>query len=296
MANNCDFYNYIVISTDVFRQEIVLFKCCIKNGPNEYITRIPFKDWDKIDPYQLCLDNIDKFGESHDDSLCGFCIEKGAEGRCYKTGNELKRVCVYTDFSCNANCTFCKSYQPSREKLRQDKSLRKNVKKIHFDILEKLKGHNIEVELTCIGEPFFYKSEIKQFFRNLKDNDYKKISIVTNGSLIDDEIIELAKASNINFFFLVSLNVPNEKAYNEIMGLKNFDKTFNNVLKIKKAGIDINTTFTICSDSLKYLNEYQGLFNTLKENNIRIEIREDYNNRENLLKDERLHQLQEWAK
>lgn len=296
MANNCAFYDYIVLSADVFSREIVIYKCCIKSSPNEYITRISFNEWLKLDPYQVCLNNINNFGKNHNPSLNDFCIEKGAEGGCYRENNQLKRICLYLDFTCNANCVFCKSYKKSREKLMSDADSRKEIKSIYFDTLNKLKQKNVEVELTCVGEPFFYLNDITLFLESLQENDFNRISIVTNGSLINDKVLKTLETCKVPFFFLVSLNVPNEQAYNEIMKLSNFQKTFDNILAIHNLGIIINVTFTICRESLKYLNDYLNVFSILKQNNIAIEIRKDYNAVFTNEEDMQIHQLQEWAK
>lgn len=275
MANNCAFYDYIVVSFDTAINKVVLYKCCIKNGPNEYITTYTLNEWSKLDPYEECKKYINDFGLNHDKTLFPFCIEKGAEKECFKENNTLKKVAVYMDFSCNADCTFCKYYKFHRDKFRQNKILREEIKNQYFNTIAKLKGKNIGLELTCVGEPFFYHNEMKNFLKGLKQYDFNFITIVSNGSKIDEEDISYMKASNITFITLISLNVPNEKAYNEIMKLSNFQKTFDTILKIKENNIIISVSFVICRESLKYADDYEPIFKALKNRDIAIEVRPD---------------------
>jgi MoaA/NifB/PqqE/SkfB family radical SAM enzyme len=177
-----------------------------------------------------------------------------------------------------------------------DADSRKEIKSIYFDTLNKLKQKNVEVELTCVGEPFFYLNDITLFLESLQENDFNRLSIVTNGSLINDKVLKTLETCKVPFFFLVSLNVPNEQAYNEIMKLSKFQKTLDNILAIHNLGIIINVTFTICRESLKYLNDYLNVFSILKQNNIAIEIRKDYNAVFTNEECTQIRQLQEWAK
>lgn len=277
MAGNCVFYDYIVVNFDTIINKVVLYKCCIKSGPNEYIKTYSIDEWSEIDPYEECKKYINDFGQHHDKTLFPFCIEKGAKSECFKENNTLKKISVYMDYSCNANCVFCKSYKTHRDNFRNNKELREKVKTEYFNTLYKLKAKDIGLELTCVGEPFFYHNEIKNFLKELKQGDFNFITIVSNGTKIDNDDISYIKKSNIPFYTLISLNVPNEQAYNEIMGLSNFQKTFNTILKIKENDIIVSVSFVICQNTLKYASDFKKVFQTLKEKNIPIEVRPDFN-------------------
>lgn len=271
MANNCKFYNGIVISFDVFNSEVVLYKCCYKHSENEYITRYSIEDWETCNIVEECTKYIDNFGQNHNSDIDNYCISNGAEGCCFREGNTLQMVYVYLNYNCNADCIFCKEFKERRDFLKNNLELTLKLKDLFFQTLYRLKNKGIGIELTSVGEPFFFKSDIKQFISSCSGGEFTKIRFVTNASLIDDELLGLIKNSNIAFEGTVSLNVPNEKAYREIMKLGQFEKTLNNTLKLSKVA-RIDASFVIDQETLKYYEEFPAVFKVLKSEGISFYI------------------------
>ena len=93
--------------------------------------------------------------------------------------NELYSICWNITNKCNENCKFC------YRKLCKDNTIEEN-KKI-FDQLSKIKIGKISF---CGGEPLLYDGlfEIVDYIHNL--NPQIKLSITTNGQIIDDKLLE----------------------------------------------------------------------------------------------------------
>ena len=93
--------------------------------------------------------------------------------------NELYSICWNITNKCNENCKFC------YRKLCKDNTIEEN-KKI-FDQLSKIKIGKISF---CGGEPLLYDElfEIVDYIHNL--NPQIKLSITTNGQIIDDKLLE----------------------------------------------------------------------------------------------------------
>lgn len=269
MGNNCVFYNGLVVSFDVWQNDIVIYKCCYKHRPEEYIKRYKVEEWESLDIITELSNNIDNFGIQHDKNIDEYCVSKGAECECFRTGNKLERVCVYLNYECNANCTFCDEFGERRDWIKNHPELRETLHALYFKTLESLKGKNLEVEFTCVGEPLFYKRDMKNFLKSCSKSDFKSLAFVSNGSLFDDELLQIMKDTEIDFIGLISLNCSSEACYNEVMRLSNFDKTVENIIKLKEVA-RFSVSFVIDIPSLKYSQEYPAIFKKLKENNIQF--------------------------
>ncbi len=147
--------------------------------------------------------------------------------------NELYSICWNITNKCNENCKFC------YRKLCKDNTIEEN-KKI-FDQLSKIKIGKISF---CGGEPLLYDGlfEIVDYIHNL--NPQIKLSITTNGQIIDDKLLEkiISKFDYITYSIDSSNEEMNEyigRGYNHLSKIENLLKKCNNRIKIK-----INTVVT----------------------------------------------------
>lgn len=120
--------------------------------------------------------------------------------------NELYSICWNITNKCNENCKFC------YRKLCKDNTIEEN-KKI-FDQLSKIKIGKISF---CGGEPLLYDGlfEIVDYIHNL--NPQIKLSITTNGQIIDDKLLEkiISKFDYITY----SIDSSNEEMNDYILAV-----------------------------------------------------------------------------
>ena len=166
--------------------------------------------------------------------------------------NELYSICWNITNKCNENCKFC------YRKMRHDNKLEQN-KKI-FDNLSQIKVDKITFSG---GEPLLYDDlfELVDYVRS--KNSEIKLSLTTNGLLIDDKILDKI----IDKFDWISFSIDSsDDDINEIIGrgkkhlpniLKLLDKC-NNRIKLK-----INTVAN------KYnFNDLELIYNIISKYNI----------------------------
>ncbi len=141
--------------------------------------------------------------------------------------NELYSICWNITNRCNENCKFC------YRKLCKDNTIEEN-KKI-FDQLSKIKIGKISF---CGGEPLLYDGlfEIVDYIRNINPNI--KLSITTNGQIIDDILLEKI----INRFDYITFSIDSSDAemneyigrgYNHLFKIEELLKKCNNRIKVK---------------------------------------------------------------
>lgn len=164
---------------------------------------------------------------------------------------------------CNLNCKYCYNNQRKKEKTR-----------ISFDIFEKIIDEAAELEVFDInlsgGEPFLH-DDIFKFIRKIIDSDFG-ITIVSNGTLIDEKIAsELAKLKIIPYI-QISFDSSNSYIHNKTRG--NYEKAFSGFMNLVKKseyrelapsiGIVINkfNYRTIC-ETIEYFSNFTNRFHLM---------------------------------
>ncbi len=146
---------------------------------------------------------------------------------------------------CNARCDFCSIW---KQKKKISPSI-ENVKKA-LDFLHK---NNVRFLQFTGGEPFLYK-DIFEATRYASNRGFF-VSVVTNGSLIDQEKAKKIKESGID---AVGVSVDHYKSEiiestRGIKGLK--DKVEKGVERLKDEGVPVFALTTICKSNYKELKE-----------------------------------------
>ena len=123
---------------------------------------------------------------------------------------------------CNARCAYCFEKNSSKSRMR----LETEIAMVDFIINTTRKYSAQKIAVTWFGgEPLLEQELIRRVSKALidavgKDNYYA--SITTNGSLIDDNVVELFKDCNIT---RVQITIDGtEENYNRIKNYKNADK------------------------------------------------------------------------
>ena len=177
------------------------------------------------------------------------CLEKGP---IKPEGNRIFNFQWHITDVCNLRCNHCymTTYKDNGLKFYK-------LKKIARDCINssKLLGYTPEFSITG-GEPLLSKNVFK-LIKFIKEKcPSSQVSILTNGTLINDKIIEKLKLSKIDKI-QVSLESSKKNINDSIRGKNNFDKVVNSIGLIRKANIPINMHFVLSkrnsSDVIPYL-------------------------------------------
>jgi uncharacterized protein len=128
----------------------------------------------------------------------------------FKSSGNLRRVLVKLGSACNLDCSYCRQRRPDhRVKLGSAKALR-FLENLHtwFDGGNDGLGFGTQFELWG-GEPLVYWKTLKPLAEGLRQRyPHTKLSIVTNGSLLDDD--KAAWLERLGFIVAISHDGPGQ--------------------------------------------------------------------------------------
>lgn len=215
----------------------------------------------KIDEFYNIKD-IFKFAKENDNHKKDLLDE--TKDRCQECSlkKEITSVSVDLSKACNLHCYHC---------FRLNHVDNKEIKKLYFNTLKKVKGHQLEsLSLTDEGEPFFYFKETIKFLKSLSyKKDFKKIIFTTNLTLLDYKKIELLRKvslkTKIEYVFICSIDGCDKRSYEATRRGANFDKTiYNYSLLLKTFGPEsARVAFTLKKTNCKCVNEVVPFFKNL---------------------------------
>lgn len=176
--------------------------------------------------------------------------------------------------TCNYKCFFCHEEGLNMQKKRNSKR-----KEEVYDVIKiGLKNGYNDITFTG-GEPLIKKNDILWYFEKLKnENEYPDITIVTNGLLITDELLECVASYKGNFKFNISLHSLNAEDYEKIICVKNnktikgeeerFIKIKENIKKAKERNLEIKLNFVLLKGINTGKEKIQEILDFGIENNI----------------------------
>lgn len=169
----------------------------------------------------------------------------------------LNSIYLYVTDRCNLRCGHCwimPHYQPEARGHRAIK-----LKYLKHAFVE-AKGIGLgNVKLTG-GEPFLRK-DILDIISFLSYHNIE-VDIETNGTLLDEKIIKFLKENKVNQIS-VSLDAASEDIHDSIRGVRgSFKKTYNNLLLLKKYGINTQIIMTLHQGNV---HEIEGLLRLADE-------------------------------
>lgn len=195
-------------------------------------------------------------------SYCKFISDKNGFGTCdcHRNQKKFDGIVVNLNFSCNINCKYCFTKELRDETIIWSKDL----ENLYFDFLKKVSECDFEtITVTGQGEPFFYKKRFYEFLKNIPENSkLKKINIITNGTLIDEEFFEIIKNLKVYFNFSVSLNAFNKESYKKVTGTELFETVLKNINLLKEKSLELsnlrllNTSFVISDEIIENKLEF----------------------------------------
>ena len=154
---------------------------------------------------------------------------------------------------CNLRCKHCYrtegdieplSYDEVINVIEQYKTLRNSYNRQHGI---KKRGH---INITG-GEPF-YRKDIREILRYLGDNkEYFSYGVLSNGALIDDEIIKILKETEVSF---VQLSIDgNREMHDSLRAPGDYDRTMKKAELLEKNGIKTYISFTANKENMRYI-------------------------------------------
>jgi len=160
---------------------------------------------------------------------------------------------------CNLQCKHCYVNDHNSDELDTNEVI--NIVTHLAEVLKRW-GRPGSVSLTG-GEPFI-RSDLKDIvtsFRNYKQ--FKNISVLTNGILISDDVIEFLIENDCSI--QVSIDGLTKEQHDEIRGKGNFNKTISSLKKLSESGIYTTVHFVV--HKLNYptnINQLEFFFNKLQ--------------------------------
>lgn len=163
---------------------------------------------------------------------------------------------------CNFNCKMCYIHNSDSNELKKKELSTQQWK----DIADKAQKAGTLILLITGGEPLL-RDDFSEIYIHCKKLGFE-ISINTNGSLINDEIIELLKRykpARVN----VTLYGASEETYKNITCRSGYyEKVCENILRLKKAGIQVKISITITSYNHA---DFEQIYKFARENMIPTE-------------------------
>lgn len=162
--------------------------------------------------------------------------------------NKLDIIAIEVTEGCNLNCSFC-ARDASNIKFE---NIKVEKYKIFLDLLTELEKPPA-IAFTG-GEPLMHPE-----FKILIEETIKrklKFSITTNGTIINEDILEICKNTNYFKHFIVSIDSCNKEIHNQIRGNSNaYQKTMQFLKKIKLEHIDFCINMTVDVQNYKDVSE-----------------------------------------
>lgn len=179
----------------------------------------------------------------------------------FKGQPQLTHLHIEITSRCNERCIHC--YIPHDNKVScMDSGM-------FYDILEQSKKMRLLHLTLSGGEPMLHK-DLCDFLRKCRNNNFS-ISVLSNLTLLDDEIIEEMKANPL-LGVQVSLYSMNPEIHDEITQVKgSFEKTKNAILELIDNDIPLQVNCPIMKQNK---NCYHDVISWAKEH--KIQVGDDY--------------------
>ena len=256
----CQMPNRLEINYNSSLKLVYLSRCCY-TAPFKTLTYKEILDIDNL--FSLSTKDYEHKRVPGSEASCLL-----AKKICHQPLPDIKVVTVGISHACNLNCYHC-FYTSHKDDSFQ--------KELYFTILEKIKGHNLDmIHMQSSGEVFFYYLKIKNYLMSLSTNDTKEINFQTNGLLISHnklkELYDISMQTNVKYSFNFSIDSVTEETYKKVRG-GDFDKLIDNILfTIELFGKEnIEYSFTIKEpnkhEAMKFKDFIKNTFGYSSKNN-----------------------------
>lgn len=168
-----------------------------------------------------------------------------------KDNNEFYFQWHITD-KCNLRCKHC--YQESfRDK--NEMSI-EELKEVADKLFNALKKWNKKGRIAITGGEPLLSPKLFPLIKYLENNDeVKKIAILTNGTLINEETIKNIKEMNKLHFIQISLDGASSETHDHIRGKGSFQKALNAIRLLTTSGVTVRIMFTITKENVNDISQ-----------------------------------------
>ena len=178
---------------------------------------------------------------------------------------------------CNLRCKYCFEECIHREKMKSIQEIREEFSsflendfdKFIFELVEINKSLKRRKTNICFhgGEPLLVGTDLlEKGFSMVKKYDATEISIQTNATLINDEMIELFKKYDVHIG--ISIDGPkemNDKYRVNANGKGSYDVIVRNLKKMKEEKLLVGALATVTKETIK---DPEGFYNFFRDNKI----------------------------
>jgi SynChlorMet cassette radical SAM/SPASM protein ScmE len=152
---------------------------------------------------------------------------------------------------CNLNCNFCLI---DAQKNANKEELQTNDWLNFFERLKELRVFNVSIS----GGEIFLRNDLLVLLKKLRENRMHRITLLTNGTLITEEIANQLNELNIKN---ISISVDGlEETHDQIRGTGSFQKTIKGILNLINIGVKPMISFTPVRSNYK---ELRGLIDII---------------------------------
>lgn len=189
---------------------------------------------------------------------------KGRENKMFEL-----RVCV--TLKCNYKCTYCskdgEGIYSDNSNLRDDEII---------SIVEQLSKKGVSSVRLTGGEPFCRKGLVNLAGRIRNIVGIENVSLVTNGALIDSEVIDLIAKRPVFSYISVSLDTLQREKYREITKSDTLGVVIDNIRLMAKQGIKTRINYVLTKENQ---NEFDDILEFCINGKIDLKVLDLYNNK-----------------
>lgn len=232
------------------KNTITLSRCCLLQ---------PFIEMSLEDFYKI--DDIIEYAKTY--NYNGYNFWPGSSDRCPTCNfpkDEISQVGIGFSYACNLKCYHC-----FYDGYHKDTPF---LKDLYFTTLEKIKGHHLDnIQLTDVGEPFFYYYKIVDYLKSLKSyEDTYGVNFLTNGNLLSkdriDTLVKISNDTNIKYYFIISIDGITKETYENTRIGGNFEKTIENAVYLNQF-FDVGINYTIRKPNMSDVLNIKPFFKNL---------------------------------
>lgn len=203
-------------------------------------------------------------GSNHDYRTYHHC--QSLDGSCDWGGEEIKRVRISIERSCNLKCVMCggsEGFKPFWYSLH----------KLQYHAMNRLLGYNNNLDqiiLTSDGEPFVYKMALFDWLKRVTIQDTKEVYMFTNLTLLTDKDIDMMHQyeldTGVRVRILGSIDGITEPIYRAVRRNNMFALVMANAERLRSYGMLERVNFCVNRENiseLPHVKEYwadKGIF------------------------------------
>lgn len=150
--------------------------------------------------------------------------------------------------SCNLRCSHCYQEGYNYKDLPLDKLFC-----IADQIIEALKKWNMNGRISLTGGEPFLSPHLFDLVQRIEEADeIRQFDILTNGTCITDQHIDLLKRCKKLHQIQISIDGPTEEIHEKVRGKGTFSRVLNAVNMLKKNNIEVSFMFTLMKQNKDY--------------------------------------------